>query len=132
MNIQELYETYIGMWPCNVRIDDAHLTGAGPMFPMLSQAHASIENGLDHEADPWGSIFTWSMFQACHRYARELIEQGNSTLNTSDVPLELIDEYITTNLADESWADERSQYSTSKSRNLARASSSSTLLRSKP
>lgn len=71
----------------------------------------------DREAYPWCSIFTWSMFQACHRYARGLIEQGNLTLSTSDVPLERIDDYITTNMADESWADERSRYSTSRNRN---------------
>ena len=111
MNVYELHKSYIDMWPKSIRVDDGYSTGSGFMLPTLSNVHRAVEDAIDHKTDLWGSVFTWSMFQACHSYARSLHDRGIAELVLSEVPLEAIDQRVIKNISGDDWAGARARYS---------------------
>jgi hypothetical protein len=111
VSLKQVYDRCMSLWPEHVGIADGRpAAGDGYFFPELSRVHSDVDERIDHASDHWGSVFTWSMFQASHNYARAAIERGETQIELRRVPIELIDAYIRKNLAEPEWEPERSEY----------------------
>jgi hypothetical protein len=111
MSLEEIYDRYIGLWPMHIGISDGTpAAGDGYLFPELDRVHDEAEGRIEHPTDHWGSLFTWSMFQATHKYARMAASRGEVQIDIRSVPFELIDEYVRKNLTQPEWQPERSRY----------------------
>lgn len=114
MKIHEIYNQYIYLWPERIRIDDGYVCGNGFMFPTLNEIHHAIEERIDHSKDHWGNIFTWSMFQAFHNLAIELLDKGYKEIITSAVSLNSIGQCVIRNLSGDGWKEQLALYLTLK------------------
>jgi hypothetical protein len=111
ISLEQIYDRCISLWPVHIGIADGRATAAdGYLFPELSRVHAEVEAKIDQASDHWGAVFTWSMFQASHHYAREAVKRGEERIELRAVPFAVIDTYIRKNLAEPEWQAERSQY----------------------
>ena len=111
VTLEQIYDLCIRLWPAHIGIGDGRpAAGDGYLFPELSRVHAAVEAKIDHASDHWGAVFTWSMFQASHEYARAAVLRGETQIELARIPRALIDSYLRKNLAQPEWQAERSQY----------------------
>jgi hypothetical protein len=111
VSLEQIYSRCISLWPRQVDIADGRpAAGDGYLFPELSRVHAAVEAQVDHASDHWGAVFTWSLFQASHEYAKAAVMRGETQIELARVPRSLIDSFVRKNLAEPEWQSERVQY----------------------
>lgn len=105
MNGRELFERARALWPQPV-------PHTGDKRQALNEVYWPLEERLGCE-DEWLSLAAWAFHQSFCEHAVSVGVASGSILSPADVPFSIFDRYMRENLQDESWADERTQYSTS-------------------
>jgi hypothetical protein len=126
MTFSEIFDRILRFWPERIAIGDGrpipidgdheatpHTSPEGGvpwLFPTLSRASDEVEEKIDHQADTWGSLMAWTMFQVFHARAKELREGGSDTLLTRTISREIFEQRYYENLHSEDWTEELAAY----------------------
>ena len=108
MNPHDLFQNVRSLWPDVILMtNDAHQKEDSAIWRVVD-LYEAIERNVEH--DPWLALGAWSFHQALTDVARTRINYGATTVHTSDVSFEAFGANMRSNLADESWAEERKLY----------------------
>ena len=113
MDPHQLFTRVKALWPDAILLStDAGWEESQPIWSVV-HVHDVIKKQV--ETDDWLSIAAWSFHQALTVVARSRLAAGQTTLRPADVTFESFDRQMRKNLADETWADSRSDYGSSNS-----------------
>ena len=103
MKCLDLFERVVPLWPSNVELDTHGIK-------KLREHYWEVEAGIDYPNDPWLEIAAWAFHQSLWSYLNSEVAQGAAVLSPSKVPVALFHENMLSNLSDETWAQERTEY----------------------
>lgn len=108
MEARQLFERVRTSWPNSIILKgDASSSEEDPIWSVV-HCYDSLEPKFAD--DDWLVIGAWSFHQALSELARLKIQSGLEAVNPADVSFEAFDANMRENLADETWAEERSRY----------------------
>jgi hypothetical protein len=111
MNALELFDRAASLWPAHVEFLPAQKNPSAELWcPGLARINTEVEKKIDFTSDHWTNIAAWAFYQAATRIALDRMAQGQTTLWLKDIPIEVFDEYVRSNLLGSDFGDERVQY----------------------
>ena len=107
---QTLFQIAMQRWPNKICISDKLPSkDSVATVPSLADIYRCIESEIS-ENDDWDHIAAWSFHQALNEIAMMRRTERHQEVCPEQVPFELFDNMMTSNLADESWTQERDIY----------------------
>ena len=104
MDKQALLERVKSLWPQAITLRPDGGQDA------LNNIYWPIEEKLEGEGDEWIKLSAWAFHQALWDLAKAQISVGRAALRPADITLEAFDQWMRTNLADDTWAEVRHEY----------------------
>jgi hypothetical protein len=77
--------------------------------PSEYDVYKHIEAEIENE-DEWSQLVVWAFHQALSVFIKDRYRLHTRLIRTEDVPFELFNEMLETNLTDDSWCNEREIY----------------------
>lgn len=124
MTFKEIYDRIIPLWGSKIDFSDGVISNpenaletptTSPLSnnsfysKTLSLLWDTVEETVGYE-DTFGDAMVWAMYQVFHTNARYLFQNGIFSLDPMTVGKQEIEEQYFSNLHDESWEEELSQY----------------------
>lgn len=107
---RDLYEHARARWPSTLRIiRDRSNDAVVVTDPSDYDVYRAIENTIGAN-DEWSQLSAWAFHQALGIKIREDYNEKKLLVLTRSVTFEMFEKYIKSNLADESWEEERDTY----------------------
>lgn len=107
---RELYENARARWPSTLRIlRDRSNDAVVITDPSDFDAYRDIESAIGTN-DEWSQLSAWAFHQALGIKVRETYKERKLLVLTRSVSFEMFEKQIKSNLADESWQEERIIY----------------------
>ncbi|MBA3898085.1 MAG: hypothetical protein H0X36_13340 [Sphingomonadaceae bacterium] len=107
---REIYDNARVRWPPTFRIIRGR-SNANVVItdPSDFDTYRDIEKSIGPN-DEWSQLSAWAFYQALGKEIRKSYEEGQLLVLTRNVPFGIFETQMKSNLADESWRDERIIY----------------------
>jgi len=105
----EMFERVKKLWPKETFMISLNSDGVLITDPELWNIYNKIDCDLRSESELI-KLSSWAFTQAMEHVGKMKIKEGIRTLFTSDIPFDLFDRKMLSNLSDNSWVGERELY----------------------